>query len=176
MTEMPNTMSQHVSQVKINQINSNNVSIPREFQFQNKGFHICNLNIKHVKPKLDNINLILSSSNNVDIQGLCETFLNQNTDNSILNMQGYHIERKDRDQCHLITPDDGGGILVYIANHLNYTRRNDLESQNVESIWLEIKLKNSKSFLVCSVYRPPSAKSEWIDFFSEQIDKALTES
>ena len=75
-------------------------------------------------------------------------FLNPNTDNSILNMKGYHIERKDRDQCHLITPDNGGGILVYIANHLNYTRRNDLESQNVESIWLEIKLKNSESFLV----------------------------
>ena len=27
-----------------------------------------------------------------------------------------------------------------------------------------------------SVYRPLSAKSEWIDFFSEQIDKSLTES
>ena len=66
--------------------------------------------------------------------GLCETFLNQNTDNYILNMQGYHIERKDRDQCHLITPDNGGGRLVYIANHLNYTRRNYLEFQNVESI------------------------------------------
>ena len=38
---------------------------------------------------------------------------------------------------------------------------------------MEIKLKNSKSFLFCSVYRPPSSKSEWIDTFSLQIEKSL---
>ena len=35
-------------------------------------------------------------------------------------------------------------------------------------------MKNSKSFLVCSVYRPPSAKAEWIENFSKQTDKWLT--
>ena len=118
-----------------------NATYCREFRFQRKGLHICNLNIRHVKPKLDDIHLLLYSSNHIDILGLCETFLNQNTEDFILNMQGYHIERKDRYQCNLITPDNGGGVLIYIANHLNYVRRNDLESQNIESIWLEVKLK-----------------------------------
>ena len=109
-----------------------NPNIPREFQFQRKGFHICNLNIRHLKPKLDDVNLILSSTNCVDILGLCETFLNKNIDDSILNIHGYQFERKDRDQCNFTTPDNGGGVLIYIANHLNYVHRNDLESQNVE--------------------------------------------
>ena len=55
-------------------INPNNVSIPREFHIQNKGFHIRNSKITSVKPKLEDINLMLSSSNNVDILDLCETF------------------------------------------------------------------------------------------------------
>ena len=122
----------------------NNATYCREFRFQRKGLHNCNLNIRHVKPKLDDINLLLSSSNHIYILGLGKTFLNQNTEDSILNMQGYHIERKDRYQCNLITPDNGGGVLIYIANHFNYVRRNDLKSQNIESIWLEVKLKNSK--------------------------------
>lgn len=115
--------------------NPDDPNIPRKFQLQRKGFHICNLNIRHLKPKLDDVNLILStisSTNRVDILGLCETFLNKNIDDSILNIHGYQFERKDRDQCNLIPPDNGGEVLIYIANHLNYVRRNDLESQNVK--------------------------------------------
>ena len=134
--------------------NPDNPNIPMEFQFQGKGFHICNLDIRHLKSKLNDVNLILSSTNRVDILGFCETFLNKNIDDSILNIHGYQFERKDRGQCNIITPDNGRGVLIYIANHLNYVHRNDLESQNVESIWLEIRLKNSNSFLVFQCIDP----------------------
>ena len=65
----------------------------------------------------------------------------------------------------------GGGVLIYVADHVDYERRIDLESTEVESIWIEIKIKNSKSFLACSVYRPPSANAEWCEKFAEQIEK-----
>ena len=90
-------------------------------------------------------------------------------------MHGYQLERKDRDQCRFVSSENGGGVLMYIANHVNYNRRHDLESNKVESIWLEIKLRNTKSFLVCSVYRPPSAKVDWVDSFAEEIDKSLAD-
>ena len=37
----------------------------------------------------------------------------------------------------------------------------------------EIKLKNSKPFLLCSVYRQLSSTAEWTDIFSQQIEKGI---
>lgn len=70
--------------------------------------------------------LILSSSNSADIFELCETFLNSNIDDITLNNDGYRFERKDRENCNLIPTDKGGAIVIYLANHINYVRRQDL--------------------------------------------------
>ena len=40
--------------------------------------------------------------------------------------------------------------LIYIKDELNYFRRYDLESPEIESVRLEIKLKRQKTFLVSS--------------------------
>ena len=75
-----------------------------------------------------------------------------------------------------IETTNGGGIVIYIGNHINYVRRTDLETQGIESIWIEIRIKNSKSFLVCSVYRPPSSKADWLENISKQIESATSKS
>jgi len=33
----------------------------------------------------------------------------------------------------------GGGVMIYVSNSLQFNRRNDLEFDSVEMIWLEIK-------------------------------------
>ena len=147
---------------------------PDELTFQRRGIHIGNLNIRHLKPKLDNVKLMLNSLNQVDIFGLCETFLNKTIDDNTVNIEGYKIERKDRGDCHLIEAENGGGILIYIGLHINYLRRVDLESHDIESVWIEIQIKNCKSFLICSVYLPPSAKVDWFENFSKQIEAATS--
>ena len=144
----------------------------RGLEYQRKGIHISNLNICHLKPKLDDVKLLLSSERNVDVFGICETFLNQTVEDKILNIEGYQFERKDRENCTTSDKTNGGGIIIYIAEHIKYIRRFDLESTDIESVWLEIYIPNSKSFLICSVYRPPSAKAEWIERFSNQIDES----
>ena len=68
--------------------------------------------------------------------------------------------------------DNGEGILIYLREGLDYVRRNDIETSDVESIWIEVKMRHS--FFVCSVYRPPSSTTEWTDLFSRQIEKSLT--
>ena len=73
--------------------NPDSPNIPIEFQFQSKGVHKCNLNIRHLKPKLHDVNLILSCTNRLDILGLWETFLNKNIDNSILRVSLYSHQR-----------------------------------------------------------------------------------
>ena len=49
-----------------------------------------------------------------------------------------------------------------------------METQDIESMWIEIRIKNSKSFLVCSVYRPPSAKTDCLEQLSMQIESATS--
>ena len=65
-------------------------------------------------------------------------------------------------------------IVINITKDLQYERRNNIQSPDIESTWIEIKLKNSKPFLFSSVYRPPSSKAEWLESFSKQMEKALS--
>ena len=100
-------------------------------------------------PKMDEIKLLLNSKCTVNILGLCETFLDSSVSNDLLHIDGFEFERKDRDGR------SGGGILMYIANDINYKRRCDIESGIIETIWTEIQIKNSKPLLLCSAYSPP---------------------
>ena len=58
-------------------------------------------------------------------------------------MDGSNIERKDRSVLghDSLSTKRGGGIVVYIADYIRYKLRTDLESADIESIWLEINLK-----------------------------------
>ena len=97
-----------------------------------EGLKIGSLNICHLLPKLDKIKIFLNEPNTIQILGLCETFLNDDILNNELQVKGFKFERKDRNNKH------GGGLLVYIKNDLSYKRRLDLESVEIEYIWLEL--------------------------------------
>ena len=145
-----------------------------KFEYRSRGIHIANLNIRHLKPKVDNLKVLLDQNKSIDILGLCETFLTDKIDNAQVYINGFNIERKDRLSTYSHKSGKGGGILIYVAEHIDYSRRKDLEITDVESIWIEVKIKNSKSFLVCSVYRPPTSHIEWCESFSKEIEKALS--
>jgi hypothetical protein len=36
----------------------------------------------------------------------------------------------------------GGGVVVFVKDHINCKHRPDLQIENLECIWLEIKIKN----------------------------------
>ena len=67
----------------------------------------------------------------------------------LTNILGYQQERKDR-TAH------GGGVVLYIREPIQYTRRTDLPSQDLELIFVEIQPPKSKSYIVIAWYRPPS--------------------
>ena len=116
-----------------------------------------------------------TSPNSVNILGLCEAFLNKHVYNKTVSIEGYTFERKDRNQCTGIATDNGGGILMYFENRVNYRRRSGIESHNIESIWIEVQIRNSKPFLLCSVYQPPSATNDWFEKFAPQIETSLSD-
>ena len=49
--------------------------------------------------------------------------------------------------------------------------RTDLESQYIESLWVEIRNPKTPSLLVGYVYRNPAATCEWYDEFVTMLDK-----
>ena len=107
----------------------------------------------------------------VDIFSVCEFFSNKTINDEKLHVNGYTHERKDREACSEISSNNGGWILIYLIEGLDYVRRNDIETSDVESIWIEVKIRQSNSFLVCSVYRPPSSPTLRMD---RQVEKSLT--
>ena len=142
------------------------VSTDNKFELKNKGVYIANLNVHHLLPKLEEIKLYLRQSVKPHIIGFCETFLQNDIDNERLNIQNYIFERKDR------INKQGGGLIVYLCENISYTRRYDLECNNIESIWVQINQSRKKRFLLNFVYRPPSSNQAWIELYEAQIELA----
>ena len=111
--------------------------------FEHRGLHVANINICDIKAKLDEIKFLLNSASKLDIRSKCETVLDESTDDNILQMESFNFERKDRATLRqgTLNTKRGGGVVVYLADHIKYKRRNDFESSEIESIWLEINLK-----------------------------------
>lgn len=141
------------------------------FTFSSKGLHICNLNIRHILPKIDEIRILLSNDNCPDILGMCESFLGKHHPDSLISVNGFNFIRKDRSETQ---DKSGGGLILYFRHSLNIKRRSDLEISNIETVWVEVCLPNSKPFLICTVYRPPNASAEWIDLFEKELSIAQT--
>ena len=106
-----------------------------------------------------------------DIFGMCETFLTNSVSDNQIAIDGFDLIRKDRSDTQ---NKSGGGVLLYYRKSVNCKRRYELEVSKIETLWAEISLPNSKPFLVCTVYRPPSSNSEWIDLFEEELSIAQT--
>ena len=136
--------------------------------FNKKGLHMMHLNIHYLYPKLDEIKVILSQQPNIHIICLCETFLNETFSSQELHIENYVLFRKDR-LTH------GGGVAIYVKDNLTCVRRDDLEVEGVESVWLEVQQANSSSFLICSCYRPPSSNSEWFNVFANSLEQSFLE-
>ena len=64
---------------------------------------------------------------------MCETVLDNSVLDSQLFVPGYSVFRTDRAPL-------GRGLLIDIKDNLCCYRRTNLESENIDSLWLEFKL------------------------------------
>ena len=70
----------------------------------------------------------------------------------------------------------GGGIIMHVNKSVEAKRRMDLESNDTESIWIEIcPHKSKRPLLVSGVYRLPSAKKEYNIILGKNIENAYLE-
>lgn len=65
--------------------------------------------------------------------------------------------------------------MTYINTLVNYNHLHHLQHCNVESVWLELKLKHAALILVGFIYRNPDDKSMRAEYFSCVMDDVLLE-
>ena len=83
----------------------------------------------------------------LDVLALNETHLDSSISDELLAIDGYDIIRADRNE-----------------------KCSDLIPTGLEAVCLEIKQSNSRSFVILSIYRPPSAPIEVFSKFEKLID------
>jgi hypothetical protein len=94
---------------------------------------------------------------------ISETHLDNTFDDTVVAIHGYNSYRKDRNA-------NGGGVEVYIQNHIPVKLRDDLTSTTVEVICLQVHLPHLKPIIVGSCYRLPSANSQYLGNMCEMLD------
>ena len=110
------------------------------------GIKISHLNIRTLLPNLDQIRSLISNER-IHILCLNETRLDHTISDSEISIPGFSVFRNDRDR-------HGGGVAVYISNSLSYSVIDNLFSQHLEMVWLQVRSSCNKPFLLCSVYKP----------------------
>ena len=99
------------------------------------------LHVRSIVPKIDEIRYFLQCVH-LDIFTISETWLDKNVDSSEIAVSGYNLLRVDRNR-------HGGGVALYIKNHITFNLREDLTHDDTESIWIEVRLPNQPPVLVC---------------------------
>ena len=130
-----------------------------------KGFSVLHQNIRGLDGKKDLLADMLFQHKNVNILSLSETFLS--THHNDCEIGGYIFEQKNRKNAK------GGGVAAYIKNGVPYTRRDDLENEDLEILWLEIQIKDTKSFLLAVTYRPPDTSKHVSKSFVKLLEQKM---
>ena len=128
---------------------------------------MAHINICSLRRKIDQIRHIVTK-HDYDIFGVSETWLDSNIPDSEAHIQGFRLFRKDR------SVGRGGGVCVYIKNYHDVKLRDDLMSDEIDAVWVEIIIEKV-NYLICIVYRPPPAHTEYYEKILDMLDKVDAE-
>ena len=99
-----------------------------------RGIKILHQNVRGLFSNSVYIQELLQNFQNIDILTLSEIHLTQNeSDYTVFDIPGYSFISRCRDK------GKGGGVAAYISEKTTWERRKDLESEEIECIWIEIK-------------------------------------
>ena len=146
-----------------------------EIQFPknaNSNIKIAHLNVRSFKSR-EHFTLVKDSilSNGFDIFTLSETWLDCSVSDSCVHIPGYSPFRQDRGPHKA-----GGGLCVYTRDTLKVLYMEDLSlvvSDGSQQLWLKVQARSCKSFLLNTVYRPPSTPVTFLDNFTRVFIDSL---
>ena len=140
-----------------------------ESQANYKRLRIGHLNVFHLRNKVIEVGLFLYKPPPFHVFGISESRLSDSVSDDDVSIHGYSLFRRDA------KAPGQTGVAAYVHQSITplTRRRFDLESKDVESLWLEIKGHlNSPPLLVAFIYRNPAASFAWYDHFSHMLDCA----
>ena len=141
----------------INKIGSSNVN--NCFSFIHFNSRSLSKNFDYINAYIDNLDFTFT------IYGFSETWINVNTP-ILFNKTGYTFIHSDRQYGR------GGGVGMLILNSINFKVRNYImpQSNDFESIFIEIDNNKHKPVIVGVVYRKPKSN---IKTFTDVLDESL---
>ena len=120
---------------------SENENLYEQFDcFKNKGLHFIHINARSLISKSEEIRLLVKAWNPA-VLAISESWLDSSVNDSEITIQGYLCDRKDSNR-------QGGGVSLFIREDLAYNRRNDLCSENLEFLAIDLLLPKTKPILV----------------------------
>ena len=90
---------------------------------------------------------VLAEQHEPDSLAINETKINTDIDDHEMLIDGFHVERPDRNKF-------GGGVAIYMRKSIEYKVRNDLMIYDLESISGEVTVGMHKPFIVTSFFSP----------------------
>lgn len=130
-----------------------------------RSLKIVSVNINGLRSKKLDICELLDTAN-PDILLCQETRIDQSVYSSEIFPNGYSVFRRDRD-LH------GGGVCIVVSNKLQATQCLDLENV-LEAVWISIVTPDHQPLYVCSMYRPPDKKADYITDLRQPLEKLYT--
>ena len=112
-------------------------------------------------PKIEELRIIAKSTN-AEIIGISESKLDESLLESEIQIDNYKIFWCDRNR-------HGGDVACYIRNDLSYSIIS-VFPREIESVFFEIVLPNSKPITVGTIYRPPN-QSNFLEVLNEKMNK-----
>lgn len=94
------------------------------------------LNITSLSKHIDELRVLLQN-NSLDLSAISETRLNETVADNEISISGYDIIRRDRS----LNGRNRGGVCFYLHSNINYIVREDLVSDQIENLSIEIVKK-----------------------------------
>ena len=129
--------------------------------FISRGLHFIHLNINSLLPKIEELQIIAKSTNATNI-GISESKLDESVFKPEIQIDDHKILQCDRNR-------HGGCIACYIGNDLSY---NIIPAfpREIESIFFEILLPNSKPITAGTINHPPN-QSNFLEVLNVNMKK-----
>ena len=114
-------------------------------------------NVMSLAPKIDEIRpLVLNAA--VDIAAFTETWLKDSILNTVVDIPGFKIIRKDRK--HTIH----GGVCIYVNNQIKTGILYELDNIQFEVLWIKLSPKRLprgiSSIIIGTIYHPPASDDQ----------------
>ena len=124
--------------------------------------------------RIDKFSLNLLTSNHYDILCITETWLHDLIDNSLFQINDYHLFRCDR-SIFSSNKEGGGGVLVLVHKSINVNKLS-LSTNSCDNIMVEIKLSDENVLLIGNVYFPPNCDYEVYEEYLNAVQELISNS